>query len=62
MDSRTAIDLARGIIMGQNPCKAEEAFEILQRVSSNRKEKLHDIAREVVLGVAGNAGTTHFEP
>ena len=62
LDSRTAIDLARGIIMAQNRCTAEEAFEILRRVSSNRNEKLHVVAGGVVAGIAGTTGTAHFEP
>ncbi|WP_461163199.1 GAF and ANTAR domain-containing protein [Arthrobacter sp. R4-81] len=62
LDSRTVIDLARGVIMAQNRCTADEAFEILRRVSSNRNEKLHDVAGGVISGITGTTGKTHFEP
>lgn len=62
LESRTAIDLARGIVMAQNRCSAEEAFDILRRASSTRNEKLHDVAGGVVAGVAGPPRATHFEP
>lgn len=62
MDYRTAIDMARGIIMAQNRCTGEEAFEILQNVSSTRNQKLHDVALAVVSGIAGIPGATYFEP
>ncbi|MFC9350418.1 ANTAR domain-containing protein [Arthrobacter sp. NPDC057013] len=62
MESRTAIDLARGIIMAQNRCSHEEAFEILRRSSSTRNQKLHDLAEEIVAGFSGTpAAATHFE-
>ncbi|UZX03401.1 GAF and ANTAR domain-containing protein [Arthrobacter sp. CDRTa11] len=62
MESRTTIDMARGIIMAQNRCTGEEAFDILRRVSSTRNEKLHDVAGGVVAGVAGPPRAMHFEP
>ncbi|WP_066293877.1 GAF and ANTAR domain-containing protein [Arthrobacter sp. B6] len=62
LDHRTAIDMARGIIMAQNRCTGEEAFDILRRVSSTRNQKLHDVAAEVVAGIAGAPEKTYFEP
>lgn len=62
MDHRTATDMARGIIMDQNRCTGEEAFDVLRRVSSGRNQKLHDVAPGVVSGVAGTAGAAYFEP
>ncbi|WP_458114313.1 GAF and ANTAR domain-containing protein [Arthrobacter sp. R1-13] len=62
LDSRTVIDLARGVIMAQNRCTADEAFEILRLASSNRNEKLHDVAGGVISGISGTSGKTHFEP
>jgi GAF domain-containing protein len=62
MESRTAIDLACGIIMAQNRCSHDEAFEILRRGSSTRNQKLHALAEEIVAGVSGMpASATHFE-
>jgi GAF domain-containing protein len=59
---RAAIDMARGIIMAQNRCTGEKAFEILRSVSNTRHVKLHDVALEVIAGVAEAPGAPHFEP
>ena len=62
MESRTAIDLACGIIMAQNRCSHDEAFEILRRGSSTRNQKLRALAEEIVAGFSGApAAATHFE-
>ncbi|MFP3461353.1 GAF and ANTAR domain-containing protein [Arthrobacter globiformis] len=62
MESRTAIDLACGIIMAQNRCSHDEAFEILRRGSSTRNQKLHALAEEIVAGFSdAPAAATHFE-
>lgn len=61
MDSRTSIDLARGILMAQNRCTPEAAFDILRKVSSNRNRKLHDIAESLVTGIGGSPGRLHFD-
>ncbi|MFB8368792.1 GAF and ANTAR domain-containing protein [Pseudarthrobacter sp. NPDC055928] len=60
MESRTAIDLAAGIIMGQNRCSQEEAMAILVRASSSRNQKLRTIAEQLVAAVAHEAPVTHF--
>lgn len=51
MDSRTVIDMAVGIVMGQNRCSQEEAFEFLKKASSNRNVKLREVAGQLVAGV-----------
>ncbi|WP_087874743.1 GAF and ANTAR domain-containing protein [Arthrobacter globiformis] len=62
MESRTAIDLACGIIMAQNRCSHDQAFEILRRGSSTRNQKLHALAEEIVAGVSGApVAAAHFE-
>lgn len=61
MRSRTTIDLAVGIVMGQNRCSQEEAFEILAAASSHRNVKLRDLAAELVATVGKGPATTHFE-
>ena len=62
MESRTAIDLACGIIMAQNRCSHDEAFGILRRSSSTRNQKLHALAEEIVASFSGTpAAATHFE-
>lgn len=61
MQSRTAIDLACGVIMAQNRCSQAEAMEILTKVSNNRNRKLRDVATELVEQLSGNSIQTHFE-
>ena len=61
MEHRTSIDLACGVIMGQNRCSQEEAMDILTRVSSNRNQKLRDVAADVLRNLAGGEIRTHFE-
>ncbi len=51
--TRSIIDQALGIIMGQNRCTADEAFEILRAASSHRNLKLRDIAHDIVTRVSG---------
>ena len=61
MHSRTAIDLACGVIMGQNRCSQAEAMEILAKVSSNRNRKLRDVATELIEQLSGKSIETHFD-
>jgi GAF domain-containing protein len=46
--SRTVIDQALGIIMGQQRCTAHEAFDILRAHSQNNNIKLRDVAAQLV--------------
>jgi GAF domain-containing protein len=50
--SRAVIDQALGIIMGQNRCTADEAFDVLRTTSQNRNVKLRDIAAAMVAAVS----------
>ncbi|MHC5560668.1 ANTAR domain-containing protein [Kocuria sp. U4B] len=61
MASRTTIDLAVGIIMGQNRCTQQKAVEILRAASSHRNVKLRDLAAELVARVGKGPAATHFE-
>lgn len=60
MESRTAIDLAAGIIMGQNRCSQSEAMAILTKASSSRNQKLRDVAEQLV-GSFAPSPATHFD-
>ncbi|AUI51817.1 GAF and ANTAR domain-containing protein [Arthrobacter crystallopoietes] len=51
MESRTTIDLAVGIVMGQNRCSQEAAFKILKNASSTRNIKLREVAATIVASV-----------
>jgi len=48
MDTRTAIDLACGIIMAENKCGKDRAFEILRSASNTRNQKLNELAESLV--------------
>jgi GAF domain-containing protein len=61
MQSRTTIDLAVGIIMGQNRSSQEQAMMILKAASSARNMKLRDVAAAVVRSVNAKEPTTHFD-
>lgn len=53
MQSRSVIDQALGVVMGQNRCTAQEAFTILRSASRHRNIKLRDLCRELITGVTG---------
>lgn len=61
MQSRTAINLACGVIMAQNRCSQAEAMDILNKVSSNRNRKLRDVATELIEQLSGTGVQTHFD-
>jgi GAF domain-containing protein len=51
--SRSIIDQAMGVIMGQQRCTAQEAFAVLRRASQQRNVKIAAIAAGVVEGTTG---------
>ena len=55
MSSRTVIDQAIGIIMGQQLCTSREAFGLIRRESQNTRRRLHDIATDLVAATGGEA-------
>ncbi len=61
LETRTAIDVAVGIIMAQNRCSQAEAFELLRAASSARNVKLHTVAAAIVDGLGQGPARTHFE-
>ncbi|ALU39680.1 hypothetical protein AS188_07860 [Kocuria flava] len=61
MASRTTIDLAVGIVMGQNRCTQEKTFEILRAASSHRNVKLRELVADLVAQVGKGPASTHFE-
>lgn len=60
LESRTVVDLAAGIIMGQNNCSQQSAVDILRNVSNSRNVKVRDVAAGVV-AVVSDRVSTHFE-
>lgn len=61
MKSRTAIDLAVGVIMGQQRCSQMVAFGILQRAASARNRKLRDVAQDLLKNITEEGVQTHFD-
>ncbi|GAB3555819.1 hypothetical protein GCM10027404_33270 [Arthrobacter tumbae] len=62
MESRTAIDIAIGIIMCQSRCSQTDAFEYLKKASSHRNVKLRDLAGQIVASSNANSQpATHFD-
>ncbi|WP_434992092.1 GAF and ANTAR domain-containing protein [Arthrobacter sp. Ld5] len=60
MASRTIIDLAVGIIMGQNRCSQVAAFGILKDASNHRNLKLRVVAEQLIGTVTDEPASTHF--
>jgi GAF domain-containing protein len=60
MESRTTIDIAIGIIMGQNRCTQAEAYTMLSRASNARNVKVREIAQRIVSGISAQPAETHF--
>ncbi|MDQ0768069.1 GAF domain-containing protein [Pseudarthrobacter defluvii] len=62
MDTRTAIDLACGIIMAENKCSKDRAFEVLRSASNTRNQKLNELAETLVNRFsAPEDAKAHFE-
>jgi len=53
LTSRSTIDHAIGILMGQQRCTASEAFDLLREASQHRKRKLRDVAADIITSVTG---------
>jgi GAF domain-containing protein len=53
LDARAVIDQALGIVMAQQRCSSDEAFDILRRASQRRNVKLRDVAAGIVMGISG---------
>lgn len=51
--SRTVIDQALGIVMGQQQCSAEEAFSLLRMRSQSSQRKMRDVATDLIARVTG---------
>ncbi len=55
LSSRSTIDQAIGILMGQQRCTARTAFGLLRTASQHRNLKLRDIAAGIVAGIERDA-------
>ncbi|MGR0162228.1 GAF and ANTAR domain-containing protein [Paenarthrobacter nitroguajacolicus] len=61
LEGRTVIDLACGMIMAQNRCSQFQAMEILKKASSDRNQKLYEVAETIVQRVNNSQTSTFFE-
>lgn len=52
MESRAVIEQAKGIIMGDRRCTADEAFQILTKLSQDTNRKVRDVAAALVARAA----------
>jgi GAF domain-containing protein len=52
MESRAVIEQAKGIIMGERRCTADEAFDLLRKISQDSNRKLRDVAASLVARAA----------
>jgi GAF domain-containing protein len=57
MESRAVIEQAKGIVMAQRRCAADEAFGFLTKVSQDNNRKVRDVAAALVAGTAENSRT-----
>ena len=48
MDARAEIEQAKGIIMANERCNADRAFDILRQASQRQNRKLRDVAKELI--------------
>ncbi|MFH9613522.1 ANTAR domain-containing protein [Streptomyces pratensis] len=53
LQSRTVIDQAIGVVVGQQRCTPEKAFEILRTASQHRNVKLRVICAELLASITG---------
>ena len=56
LETRPVIDQAKGIVMRDRSCTADEAFDLLVAASQRSNRKLRDIARDVVDSVGQPRG------
>jgi hypothetical protein len=54
LSSRTVIDQAIGVLMAQERCSAERAFDLLRQHSQNTNRKLRDVAAEIITRTTGH--------
>jgi GAF domain-containing protein len=53
MENRAVIEQAKGIIMGERRCSADEAFAVLAKVSQESNRKVRDVAASLVARAQG---------
>jgi AmiR/NasT family two-component response regulator len=54
MEGRAVIEQAKGIIMGERRCSADEAFAVLTLLSQDTNRKVRDVATALVTDTSGD--------
>ncbi len=57
MENRAVIEQAKGIIMGERRCTADEAFAILTRISQDTNRKVREVAAALVARVESGSAS-----
>jgi GAF domain-containing protein len=57
MEHRAVIEQAKGIVMGERRCTAEEAFQILSKLSQDTNRKLREVAAALVVRAQEKPGS-----
>jgi len=56
--SRSVIDQAIGVLMAQEQCTTDQAFDLLRKHSQNTNRKLRDVAGDVITRLTGHPPVT----
>jgi AmiR/NasT family two-component response regulator len=56
------IEQAKGIVMAQQRCGPEEAFDVLRQASQRTNVKLHVLAEEIVKVIASGKDVSNVTP
>jgi AmiR/NasT family two-component response regulator len=62
LESLPVIEQAKGILMAQQRCGPEEAFDLLRRASQRANVKVHVLAAQIVAHVASPSAETTAQP
>ena len=62
LESLPVIEQAKGIVMAQQRCGPEEAFDLLRRASQRANVKVHVLAAQIVAHVASPPAETSARP
>jgi hypothetical protein len=62
MGTMPVIEQAKGIIIAQQGCEPEEAFDLLRRVSQRTNVKLHSLAAQIVEQTTANSNRGNVTP
>jgi hypothetical protein len=62
LESMPVIEQAKGIVMAQQGCGPEEAFDLLRRASQRTNVKLSELAAQIVEQVASGSNGSPVTP